>query len=185
MTGLGTSGGEVFQAEGREASGQQRLDSPNPNGGLEQTRAPVVSAGGQAGHEEEQRTEHLPSLEAAGRPSGAGAATCGAPQRFLFSLRSCSEFSCRPLEGGTRLHQGKGCALQGAPRGPPTTQLRGPHRVLPIPSENAQGWATGYHRGAPSISLTGAAGTRRQRQTSEAQVLNSESRGGPAVRESR
>ena len=29
-SGLGTSGGEVFQAEGREASGQQRLDSPTP-----------------------------------------------------------------------------------------------------------------------------------------------------------
>ena len=36
-----------------------------------------------------------------------------------------------------------------------------------------------YPQGAPSISLTGAPGTRRQRQRSEAHVLRSESRGGP------
>ena len=110
----------------------------------------------------------------------AGAATCGAPQRFLFSLRSCSEFPCRPLEGRDQVVPGERCALQGSPEGTSHHTTEGTSQSPPlILSENAQGWATGYHRGAPSISLTGAAGTRRQRQTSEAQVLSSESRGGP------
>ena len=95
-SGLGTSGGEVFRAGGR---GFRLAEAglPKPEGGL--SRAPPLWSvlGGQAGREEELRTEQLPSLGPAG--SRAGAASCGAPQHFLFRLGSCSEFPRRSSEG--------------------------------------------------------------------------------------
>ena len=66
-SGLGTTGGEVFQAEGR---GFRLAEAglPNPNGGLSRLPPLWSVLGGQAGREEELRTKHLPSLEAAGDP---------------------------------------------------------------------------------------------------------------------
>ena len=75
-SGLGTSGGEVFQVEW----GGFRLAEaglPNPEGG--RSRPPPLWSvlGGQAGHEEELRTEHLPSLGPMGGPGPGGGAALG------------------------------------------------------------------------------------------------------------
>ena len=73
---------------------------------------------------------------------------------------------------------GERCALQGSPEGTSHHTTEGTSQSPPlIPSENAQDWATGYHQGAPSISLTGAAGTRRRKQRSEARILRTQAQG--------
>ena len=57
-----------FSGRGQRGFRSAEAGLPNPNGRLSRP-APLWSVlGGQAGHEEEQRTEHLPSLEAAGDP---------------------------------------------------------------------------------------------------------------------
>ena len=75
-SGLGTPGGEVFQVEW----GGFRLAEaglPNPKGG--RSRPPPLWSvlGGQAGCEEELRTEHLPSLGPTGGPGPGGGAALG------------------------------------------------------------------------------------------------------------
>ena len=128
-SGLGTSGGEVFQAEG----GVFRLAEaglPNPNGGLSRLLPLWSVLGGQAGREEELMTEHLPRLGPTGSPGQVRqrveplSAFCGGWDLVL-------NFHAGPQRGGTRSCQGQGEHYKGALRVPPATQLGGPHRVHP------------------------------------------------------
>ena len=102
----------------------------NPDGGLSRPPPLWSVLGGQAGREEELMTEHLPSLGPTGSPGQVR-------QRVEPLSAFCSvsglvlSFPEGPQRGGTRLCWGKGEHYKGALRGPPTTQLRGPHRVHP------------------------------------------------------
>ena len=64
---LRASGGEVF-GQRAEASGPLRVDSPDLEGGLSRPLPLWSVLGGQAGCEEELRTEHLPRLGPVGGP---------------------------------------------------------------------------------------------------------------------
>lgn len=102
----------------------------NPDGGLSRPPPLWSGLGGQAGREEELMTEHLPSLGPTGSPGQVRqrveplSAFCGGWGLVL-------NFHAGPQRGGTRSCQGQGEHYKGALRGPPATQLGGPHRVHP------------------------------------------------------
>ena len=111
---LRVSEGEVF-GQRAEASDPQRVDSPDPKRGLSRLPPLWSVLGGQAGGEEELNRAS-PQPRTYGNP-WAGAATCGGSQRFLFRLRSCSEFPCRPPKGKVQAMPEEKWALQGNPDG--------------------------------------------------------------------
>ena len=94
--------------EVRFSGGQQRLQvgrgwTPGP-----EQNPPLWSVlGGQAGREEELRTEHLPSLEAAGDP-GQVLPHVGPLSAFCSVSGLVLSFPEGPQRGRTRLCQGKG-----------------------------------------------------------------------------
>lgn len=102
---------------------------------------------------------------------------------FCSDSGSCSEFPLRPTKGRVQALKGNGEHYEPAPRRPPTPEPRtgGISQSPAHPSyqhRGAQGCATVYTRGAPSIPLTGAPGTGRRRPKSEDRVLRPQSRGG-------
>ena len=170
--GLGSSGSEVLWAEG----GGFRLAEaviPNPEVGLSRTPPLWSVLGGQAGREEDLRTEHLHSLGSA-RGHGQVGPHVGLLSAFSSGLCLVSSFLLLLQRGRSRPRQGKGEHYKG-----PTTQLG----VVRVPSPPTSTEGTGpCHSTAFKCHrhyLTGPPGTRRQRQRSEACVLSSESRGGP------
>ena len=86
---LRASGGDVF-GQRAEASGLLRVDSPDPEGGLSRPPPLWSVLGGQAGCEEELKTEHLPCLGPTGGPG-------------------------QPPKGRVQAMPGKRGALQGSP----------------------------------------------------------------------
>ena len=149
-----------------EASGLLRVDSPDPEGGLSRPPPLWSVLGGLAGHEKKLRPKHLPSLGPMGIP-GQVRPHVGALSAFCSDSGLVLSFPAGPQRGRSRPCQRKSGHYKGTPMGPPSAQLGRPHRVHPLD----------YPRDVPSISVTGAPGTRRWR--SEAGVLRSESRGGP------
>ena len=106
-SGLGTSGGEVFfWVEGRGFRSAE-AEPPKPEGGLSRLPPLWSVLGGQAGREEELRTEHLPSLEAAGDP-GQVLPHVGPLSAFCSVSGLVLSFPEGPQRGRTRLCQGKG-----------------------------------------------------------------------------
>ena len=103
---LRASGSDVFRQRA-EASGPLRVDSPDPEGGLSRPPPLWSVLGGQAGREEELRTEHLPSLEAAGDP-GQVLPHVGPLSAFCSVSGLVLSFPEGPQRGRTRLCQGKG-----------------------------------------------------------------------------
>ena len=137
---------------------------PGYRGRTKQT--PVLSLwsvlGGQAGREEELRTEHLPSPGPTGGP-GQVRPHVGPISAFSSDSGLVLSFPAGLQRGGTRSCQGKGEHYKGARRGLPTPQLGGGTSQSPplLPAQKAQGYVSVYPPGVPSMSLTGAPGTRR------------------------
>ena len=148
-SGLGTSRPEAIRQRA-EASGPQRVDLPDTEGGLSRPLPLWSVLEGLAGREK-LRPKHLPSLGPAGGP-GQVQPHVGRLSAFLSDSGLVMSYSAGPQRAGSRLWQGKGGHYKGAIRGPFPPQLGGWLRV--------QGCATIYPRGAPSIFLTGVPGTR-------------------------
>ena len=106
-------------------------------------------------------------------------AKCGASQHFLYRLGSCSELPYRPPKGKVQAVPRERGEPQGSPEGTSHATTGETSQNPLLQAQKAQGCATLYPQGVPIISLTGAPGTRRQKQRSEGHVLKSESRGGP------
>ena len=126
---LRVSGGEVF-GQRAEASDSPRVDSLDPKGGLSRFPPLWSVLGGQAGGEEELRTEHLPSLGPAGGP-GQVRPYVGPLSAFCSDSGLVLSFTAGPKRGKSRPCQGKSVHYKGTPMGPPTAQLGRPHRVHP------------------------------------------------------
>ena len=88
----------------------------------EQMPAPWSVLGGQAGHEEQLRTKHLPSLEPPGGPEQVWP-NVGPLSTFCTDSGLVLSYPTGPQRGRSRPCQGKGGNYKGAPRGPPTPQL--------------------------------------------------------------
>ena len=94
----------------------------------EQMPAPWSVLGGQAGHEEQLRTKHLPSLEPPGGPEQVWP-NVGPLSTFCTDSGLVLSYPTGPQRGRSRPCQGKGENHKGALRGPPTPQLGRPHRI--------------------------------------------------------
>ena len=136
-----------------------RMNSRDPKTGLSRSPPLWSVLAGQAGGED----------RASPQPRTRGQVTphVGPLSTFCPGLGLVLSFPAGPQRGRSRPCQRKSGHYKGTPMGPPSAQLGRPHRVHPLD----------YPRDVPSISVTGAPGTRRWR--SEAGVLRSESRGGP------
>ena len=99
--------------------------------------------GGQAGREEELRTEHLPSLGPAGDP-GQVQLHVGTLSAFCSVSGLVLSFPAGPQRGGTSLCQGKGERYKGALRGPPPHNWGDLKSPPFLPARKAQGYVSGY-----------------------------------------
>lgn len=104
--------------------------------------------------------------------------TCRAPQCFRYMLRSCSQLPCRSPKGRVQAMPGERGHYKGAPRGPPTKNCGGLTEFTPPTSTEGPSLRHSLPPRCPSISFTGAPGTKRRRRRAEVQVHGSENRGG-------